>query len=266
MIDIIWLSLIQGITEFLPVSSSGHLFIASSLFSLQTLGRSTEVSLNFTTLLVVLVYFRGDVVQFFWATLSAFKGTFSKPFHTLLKICLATLPVIGVGYLVHTYLDHLTHSFMLFGWGSIFFGLLMILADKMGPLSRTYAQISYKNAFLIGCAQTLSFIPGASRLGMSLTMARILGYKPVDAAKFSFLTSIPIGLGAVVLMARQINTDSFFQVGFDFLMVSTLCFCAGMATLYFFMGWLKKRTLFLLGVYRILLGLFVLSYFNAFWS
>ena len=264
MIDILWLSFIQGISEFLPISSSGHLFIASSLFSLQPLGRSTEVILNFATLLVVFLYYREEMKDLFLAFLKALCGKFSVKFHQGLKICMATFPVIVVGFLVHTYLDHLTHSFSLFGWGSIFFGTLMILADRLGSLSRTYQHLSYKDALLIGCAQTFSFIPGASRLGMSLTMSRILGYKSVDAAKFSFLTSIPTGIGALVLLARDIFQDSFFQIGFDFFIISTVCFVTGFATLYFFMWWLKKRTLLIWGLYRIFLGLFVLYYFNAF--
>ncbi len=264
MIDIVWLSLIQGITEFLPISSSGHLFIASSLFPLHTLGRSTEVTLNFSTLLVVFLYFRIEIKDLFLAFLKACTGKVSTKFHQGLKICVVTFPVIAVGFLVHTYLDHLTHSFTLFGWGSIFFGILMILADKLGPLSRTYNQLSYKDALLIGCAQTLSFIPGASRLGMSLTMSRILGYKPGDAAKISFLTAIPTGIGALILLGRNISQDSFFQIGFDFFIVTTICFIMGFSTLHFFMWWLKKRTLLIWGIYRILLGLFILFYFNAF--
>lgn len=264
MIDIVWLSFVQGLTEFFPVSSSGHLFIFSALFSLQSLGRSTEVALNFSTLLVTFFYFRTEIKDLFFAFLKSFLGNFSSHFHQGLKICVATLPTIGVGFLVHQYMDHLTHSFVLFGWSSIIFGALMLLADKTSPVLKSYSSISYKDAFLIGLAQTLSLIPGASRLGTSLTMARILGYKPVDAAKFSFLSSIPIGIGAIVLLGRDIFEHSFFQVGFDFLIVSATCFVSGFASLYFFMWWLKKRTLLIWGVYRIFLGIFVLFYFNAF--
>lgn len=263
MIDVVWLSAIQGISEFLPISSSGHLFIASSLFSLQSISRSTEVILNFASLLVVFVYFRSDIQDLFLAFLKACTGKISPKFHLGLKICVATLPVVGVGFFVHHYLDHLTHSLSLFGWGSVFFGLLMILADRMGPLSKTFNQMSYKDAFLIGCVQTISFVPGSSRFGMSLTMSRILGYKPADAAKFSFLTSIPIGVGAVVLLARDISQESFFQISFDFFIISTVCFVTGFATLSFFMRWLKTKTLLVWGLYRILLGIFILSYFNT---
>ena len=264
MIDFVWLSLIQGITEFFPVSSSGHLFVASSLFSFQTLGRSTEVSLNFSTLLVTILYFRSEIKELFLGFLQGIWGNFSPKFHHGLKIVIATLPVIAAGFLVHNYIDHLTHSFALFGVASIFFGTLMILADKIGPLSKGYSSFSYKDAFLIGCAQTLSLVPGASRLGTSLTMARILGYKPSDAAKFSFLTSVPIGTGALVLLAKSTYDQSFFHVGFDFFVISSVCLISGLATLHFFMWWLKKRTLIIWGLYRILLGVFVLYYFNVF--
>lgn len=264
MIDVVWFSFIQGITEFLPVSSSGHLFIFSNLFSLQSVSRSTEVTLNLATLAVTIVFFRTELKNQITGVFKAISGKVSPNFHEALKICVATIPVVCVGFLVHRYLDHLTHSFGLFGLGSILFGILMIVVDKTSLSSKTYSSFSYKDSFLIGCAQTLAFIPGASRLGTSLTMARILGYKSVDAAKFSFLTSIPIGIGAVTLMMKDWAQNSFLQIRFDFFIVSVICFTISFFTLYFFMWWLKKRTLFVWGVYRILLGLFVLYYFNVF--
>jgi undecaprenyl-diphosphatase len=260
--DIFWLSAIQGVTEFLPVSSSGHLFIASIFFSFQGLSRSTEVFLNFATLVVVLIYFRLEIKEIFFAFLGALRGKFSSKFHQGLKICVATLPVIASGFLVHTYFDHLTHSFRLFGYLSIAFGGLMIFSDKVGGLSKTYSQISYKDALFIGCAQVIALIPGVSRFGISLTVSRFLGYRPFDAAKFSLLTSIPIGVGATVLLSYKASQSAYFHFGFDFFIIGLVCFFVGLSTLYFFMWWLKKRTLLIWGLYRIFLGLFILYYFN----
>lgn len=261
--DIFWLSLIQGLSEFFPVSSSGHLFIGSQLFGFHTAGRLTEVILNFATLLVVFVYFRTAIKELIGSIFGALKGYASPTFHQGLKICVATLPVICIGFLVHHYVDHLTHSAHLFGWVSIVFGLVMMGADLYGKHHTTYERITYKKAFLIGLFQAGAFIPGASRLGLSLTGARLLGVKRTDAAKFSFLTSIPVGIGALTLLFRAALNDTFFYIGVDFFVILFTCFCVGYGSLYFFMGWLRKNSLVLFGLYRILLGVFVLLYFHA---
>ena len=261
--NLFWLSLIQGITEFLPVSSSGHIFIFSALFYLKDGGRLTEVLLNLATLFVVLFYFRTEVKDLFLAVLDSFKGIISSKFHQGLKICVATLPVVMIGFLVHSYMDHLTHSFRLFGIISILLGGLMILADWFGKTSVSYDRITYKKAFLIGLIQAGAFIPGASRLGLSLTAARVLGLKRYDAAKFSFLTSIPIGIGAFVLLFKAAMENTVFYFGINFFIILFTCFFVGYVTLYLFMKWVRQNSLLVFGVYRILLGIFVLIYFYA---
>lgn len=261
--DIFWLSCIQGVSEFLPISSSGHLFLAGQLFALQTTGRLTEVLLNLATLLVVLVYFRRDVKLLLCSLTDAVRGYLSPQFHQGLKICTATLPVVIVGFLVHRYMDHLTHSLMLFGTVSILTGFLMLLADKCGKTHITYERLSYRKAFIIGVFQTGAFIPGASRLGLSLTAARFLGCKRADAARFSFLTSLPIGIGAFTLLLKSAMQSGFFHIGFDWFVVLLTCFFVGYCSLYLFMWWMRRHTLLLFGIYRILLGAFVLFYAYA---
>ena len=261
--DIFWLSFIQGIAEFFPVSSSGHLYMASQLFDFHDRGRLTEVILNFATLLVVVIYFRTAIKKLLGSFIDLFKGYASPTFHQGLKICVATLPVIGAGFFVHQYADHLTHGVRLFGWVSIVFGLIMMGADLYGKHQITYERISYKHALIIGVFQALAFVPGASRLGLSLTGARLLGCKRVDAAKFSFLTAIPIGVGALTLLLKTALNETFFYVGFDFFVILFTCFIVGYGSLYFFMWWLRKNSLLLFGLYRILLGIFILFYFHA---
>lgn len=261
--DIFWLSFIQGLAEFFPVSSSGHLFIGSHLFDLYNGGRLTETLLNFATLLVVLLYFRAEIKLLFLSVLDLFRGHVSNKLHQGFKICVATLPVIVVGFFVHKYMDHLTHSFKLFGWVSIVFGTLMVAADWFGKHHTTYDRLSYKKALIIGLFQAGAFIPGASRLGLSLTAARLLGCKRADAAKFSFLTSVPIGVGALTLMFKSALNETFFHFGFEFFIILLTSFFVGYCALYFFMWWLRQNSLFLFGLYRILLGVFVLLYFHA---
>lgn len=261
--DIFWLSCIQGVSEFLPISSSGHLFLAEHFFGLQSVGRLTEVLLNFATLFVVFLYFRHDVKHLLCSLKDVVRGYLSPQFHQGLKICTATLPVVIVGFLVNQYIDHLTHSLRLFGTVSILTGFLMLLADKWGKTHTTYERLSYRKAFMIGLFQTGAFIPGASRLGLSLTAARFLGCKRVDAARFSFLTSLPVGIGAFTLLLKSAIQSGFFHMGFDWFIVLLTCFFIGYCSLYLFMWWLRRHTLLFFGIYRILLGAFVLFYAHA---
>lgn len=261
--DIFWLSCIQGISEFLPISSSGHLFLAAEFFNIHGVGRLTEVLLNFATLVVVFVYFRRDVGDLLGSFKDLCRGYVSPHFHQGLKICTATLPVILVGFLVHHYMDHLTHSLKLFGVISILMGVFMMLADRWGKTTVTYERVSYRKAFIIGLFQVGAFIPGASRLGLSLTAARLLGCKRQDAARFSFLTSLPIGIGAFVLLLKSALQSGFFQVGFDWFVVLMTCFFMGYCSLYLFMWWLRRHGLMFFALYRILLGGLVLLYAHA---
>ncbi|UNM06564.1 MAG: undecaprenyl-diphosphate phosphatase [Holosporaceae bacterium] len=155
-------------SEFFPVSSSGHLFISSHLFNLHSAGRLTEVILNFATLLVVFAYFRTEIKALIGALFGVFKGYASPIFHQGLKICVATLPVICIGFLVHHYVDHLTH------WGApLWVGVDCFWfaddgADLYGKHHTTYERITYKKAFLIGLFQAGAFIPGPAGWGFPL--------------------------------------------------------------------------------------------------
>jgi undecaprenyl-diphosphatase len=255
-----WLALIQGITEFFPVSSSTHLEIFSKIFHLPSLGRVTDVALNLITVLVVLIYFRTYIIEMTLGLFILLKGRVTPDLQKFLKICVATLPAIIMGYVVHIYWHTSGPLFQVMGWASLIFGICLIVADRYGRLDKTYKKMTYKDAFLIGCFQMVSFIPGASRLGSTLIMGRILGYQRTDAATFSFLLSLPTSMGAGVLLFKEILESQQFIWGLELCLVAGVTFIAGYFSLGFFMWWLKKRTLLVWGLYRILFGAFVLWY------
>jgi undecaprenyl-diphosphatase len=255
-----WLALIQGITEFLPVSSSTHLEVFSKIFNLSSFGRTTDVALNLITVLVVLIYFRTYIIEMALGICMLLKGRITADLQKFLKICVATIPTIIMGYVVHVYWHTDSPLFQIMGWSSIIFGVFLMAADRYGRLDKTYKKMTYRDAILIGCFQMVSLIPGASRLGSTLIMGRILGYQRTDAATFSFLLSLPVSIGAGALLFKEILESHQFVWGMELCLIAGVTFIVGYFALGFFIWWLKKRTLLLWGLYRILFGTFILWY------
>ncbi len=242
------------------MSSSTHLEVFSTIFNLSSLGRVTDVALNLITVLVVLVYFRTYIIEMALGGVMLLKGRITPDFQKFLKICVATVPTIIMGYVVHIYWHSSSPLFQVMGWASIIFGIFLMAADHYGRLDKTYKKMTYRDAILIGCFQMVSLIPGASRLGSTLIMGRLLGYQRQDAATFSFLLSLPVSIGAGVLLFKEILQSNQFVWGMELVLISGVTFISGYFALGFFMWWLKKRTLLLWGLYRVLFGSFILWY------
>lgn len=257
MFDVILLSIIQSATEFLPVSSSGHLILAEAFgISDQTL--TMDMALHVGTLLAVMAYFHQDV----WAM---FGGLFRKgPARDLmLKLIVAVVPILVVGYFLHDIVETMFRSPVLIACTSIFYGILLWLVDKVCPKNRDMADLSIKGAFLIGCAQILALVPGTSRSGITMTCARFLGLKRTDAARFSMLLSIPtIALGAVYQAYVSYRAEGFSQIASpDILWGVGLSGLFGLLAVWFLMTWVKKASFAIFAVYRVLLGIFLLVWF-----
>ena len=181
MIEIFILSLIQGITEFIPVSSSSHLILMSNLLDFENQSLSIDVSLHIGSLLAVLVYFYKDIISFVENKILFFK------------IFISSLPVMVVGFLlVETGLINQIRSIKIIAWTTFIFGFLLYFSDKFKLEKNLEKNFSYRSAIFIGLFQILSLVPGVSRSGIAITAARLLNFKRVDAAKISFLLSIPI--------------------------------------------------------------------------
>ena len=247
MFEVLILSLVQGLTEFLPISSSSHLIIISDYIDFNNKGLSIDVSLHIGSFLAVIFYFYKDISNF----------VTNKDLFT--KILIASCPVIIVGFfLVQTNLITELRNIKVIGWTTIIFGLFLYLSDKYELKKDIRKDLSYKDAILIGILQTLSLIPGVSRSGITISAARILKFKRVESAKISFLLSIPT-LAAVSIFGLKniiISDDLNFSL-LNFLSV-ILSFLFSYITIKFFLIYTKKFNLNIFVYYRILLGLFLL--------
>ncbi len=247
MSDLIILSLIQGITEFLPVSSSSHLIIFSNLLKFQDQSLSIDISLHIGSFIAVLVFFRNEILNF------------TKNKILFFKIIVGSLPVILIGYLLIK-LELINHlrNIKVIGWTTLIFGLLLFWGDRFSTVKKLDNDLNFKSILFIGFMQVLALIPGTSRSGISLTSARFLKFNRVDSAKISFLLSIPT-LGAVsVFGIGSLIIDKNFDLSFLNLTAIILSFTFSFVTIKFFLEFLKKFSLKTFVVYRLFLGTLIL--------
>ena len=247
MIEVLILAIIQGITEFLPVSSSSHLILISNYINFNNQNLSIDVSLHIGSFLAVITYFFKDIINFFRD---------KKLFY---KILLSSFPVMIVGYILvkYNFTDTL-RNIELIAWTTIIFGILLYVADKFKLQKKINNDLSYKSAIFIGFFQVLSLIPGVSRSGITITAARFLKFERYDSAKISFLLSIPT-LGAVSIFGLNnlINSESL-EFSFLNLLSITLSFIFSLITIKFFLSFIQKFSLKIFVIYRIFLGLILL--------
>jgi len=247
MIEIFLLSLIQGLTEFIPVSSSSHLLVLSKYINFENQGLSIDVSLHIGSFLAVIVYFRKDLINFF------------DKRDIFYKIIFASLPVILIGFFfVQTNLIYNLRNIEVIGWTTIIFGILLFFSDRLKLNKSIEKNLNYKDAFLIGLFQILSLIPGVSRSGITISAGRILNYSRYDSSKISFLLSIPT-LGAVSIFGLKniIFSDTIF---FSFLNLTAifLSFFFSFLTIKYFLKYVKKFSLSVFVIYRLLIGTILL--------
>ena len=249
MIETLILSIVQGVTEFLPVSSSSHLILISEFVNFEKKSLSIDVSLHVGSFLAVVVYFYKDIINFF------------ENRELFLKIIISSLPIMVLGVvLVQTNLIDQLRNLKIIGWMTLVFGILLYIGDKSKSSKNLKNNFSYKSAIIIGLFQIFSLIPGVSRMGISVTAARILKFNRVDAGKISFLLSIPT-LGAVSIFGLKnlIESDdlSFSIMNFTGIISS---FVFSIITIKYFLKFLEKFSLNAFVIYRIILGLIIIIY------
>ena len=248
MIEIFLLSLVQGITEFLPISSSSHLVIISKYSGFENQNLSIDISLHIGSFLAVITYFYKDIINFI------------KNKELFLKIFIASIPVMIFGFfLIETNLIEKLRNIQIIGWTTLVFGILLYVSDKFKLKKIISTDLNYKSAIFIGFFQILSLIPGVSRSGISITAARFLNFKRVEAAKISFLLSIPT-LGAVSAFGLK-NTFTSQDMNISILnFVSIfLSYIFSLITINYFLKYIQKFSLNIFVIYRILLGLVLLA-------
>ena len=248
MIEIFILSLIQGVTEFLPISSSSHLIIFSNYLNFQSQSLTIDVSLHIGSFIAVITYFHRDIINFI------------KNKDLFLKIIVSSIPVMFIGFLlVHLNLLEKFRNIEIIGWTTLIFGGLLYISDKYKLEKNINTNFNYKTAIFIGLFQVLSLVPGVSRSGISITAARFLNFKRFDAAKISFLLSIPT-LGAVSIFGLR-NLVTSNDINFSILNFISifLSFIFSLITINYFLRYIKKASLNIFVAYRVLFGIFLLS-------
>jgi undecaprenyl-diphosphatase len=258
------LSLVQAVTEFLPISSSGHLILVPRLLGWPDQGLDFDIATNTGTLLAVLLYFRrdlADLVRGFF-TGRASEGADFAPRPMAFWIALATIPVGLCGLLLRHVIETYARNPLLIAGTAIGFGLLLGFADWRGRQERAIGDLGWRDALAIGSAQALALAPGTSRSGITLTAALLLGFTRPAAARFAFLLAIPVGILAALLSFKdvfqgELTGDQLLPLAIG-IAVSAV---AGYLVIGWLLGWLRTRSVRVFVVYRVLLGLAILAFF-----
>ena len=250
-IEILILSAIQGVSEFLPVSSSAHLILVSSFYDLKTGSLLIDISLHLGSLFAIIFYFRKDLLDL-------------KNNKKLLQlIIIGSIPIIIVGYLLHsTEFIYLLRNVKVIAWTTLFFGFILFFADQQKFDKNISTNLNLKSIIFIGLFQILALIPGVSRAGITLTAARFLNFNRVDSSKISFLLSIPALAGASFLGLKDVIYHSI-EINYLIIVAVILSFLFSYVTVKFFLIYINKFSLSIFVVYRILIALilFLIIYF-----
>lgn len=261
-LQMLLIAVVQGVTEFLPISSSGHLILIPALTGYADQGPMIDVAVHIGSLLAIIVYFARDV----WGLARggfASIGLGSAPAERRLFwwIVIGTIPAVAFGLFLSAggYLDNFRMT-ELVAVNLIVYGLLLGAADRWGKRVKRFEDATLRDAILVGLAQALALIPGTSRSGATMTAARALGYERVEAARFSFLLGIPAIAGAGVLIVPRI-----LEGGADFaleaLATGVMTFFAALAAMAFLMRFLKRASMLVFVIYRVALGIILLALF-----
>lgn len=248
------LALVQGITEFLPVSSHAHLIIVRRLLGLPEAGLSFDIAVHVGTLAAVVVYYRRDVWLMFTGLLRLIGGRAGPGARLVGLIAVATIPAVIAGYLVSRYVGERFNTIPVIAWTTVLFAIPLYLADKLCMTLRRVDHMTPLQALVIGCGQALALIPGVSRSGITMTAARIMGYERTEAVKFSLLMSIAAIAGAAVLDGVDLYKSGDLHMRSDLVIGAGLTFIAALAVIPMLVGWLRRATFAPFVIYRLILG------------
>ena len=261
LFQLILVALLQGVTEFLPISSSGHLILLPQLTGFNDQGQAIDVAVHIGTLLAVTIYFRSDIgpaLRGLGRLVRGRAGTEGARMALLLVV--ATIPVVVVGLFVHlTGLDDAMRSMKVIGWTMLVFGVVLYWADQVGATRKTQDDWSLRDVLIIGFWQVLALVPGTSRSGITITGARLLGYARHDGAKLSMLMSVPTIAASGALLAGESLADADIGVLRDGAIAAMFSFLAALVALTLMMRLLRSVSFTPYVIYRIALGLVLLA-------
>ena len=250
-IEILILSAVQGISEFLPISSSAHLIVVSNLYDLKTSSLLIDISLHLGSLFAIILFFKKDLFDL------------QNNQKLLSLIIIGSIPLIIFGYILHTTeLVHLLRNIKIIAWTTLFFGIILYFADQRKVDQKISTNLNIKSIIFIGIFQILALIPGVSRAGITMTAARFLKFNRVDSGKISFLLSIPALAGASFLGLKDLSSQSI-EINLIVILAVVLSFLFSYITVKFFLNYLNKFSLNIFVIYRIIISiiLFTIIYF-----
>lgn len=260
IIQIVVLALIQGITEFLPISSSGHLLLVPVVTGWPDQGVLTDVMAHMGSFLAVVVYFWRDCVNMLLGVFDMIRGRKSAWGKLALLIILGTIPAVVLGVILDKlgFMELVRQMPEVVAWNAIIFGILLYVCDRFGLSIRRMADMTLAPALIIGVAQAIALVPGVSRSGISMTAARALGFERPEAARFAFLLGIPAIAGAGVLKLHD-AISSGETISFGMLLTAILTFFVALGTITVLMKLLRHMSFLPFAVYRVALGVVLLA-------
>ena len=247
IIEIIILSAIQGISEFLPISSSAHLILVSSLYEFKSNSLLIDISLHLGSLLAIIYYFKNDLLDV------------KNNKRLLSLIFLGSIPLIIVGYILYsTDLIYSLRNVKVIAWTTLIFGIVLYISDKSRFDKKISTNLNFQSIIFIGLLQVLSLVPGVSRAGITITAARILKFNRLDSSKISFLLSIPALSGASFLGLKDLYNESISLNYLVFIAIIS-SFIFSFLTIKFFLNYINRFSMNAFVIYRILIALVLFS-------
>ena len=242
-IEIFILSTVQGISEFLPISSSAHLILVSNFYNFRSSSLLIDVGLHFGSLLAIVFYFRRELFDL------------KNNRKLLILMVVGSLPLIIFGYFLYiTETIYLLRNVKVIAWTTLFFGIILYLADQRKVDKNISSNLNIRSILVIGFFQILALIPGVSRAGITMTAARFLNFNRLDSGKISFLLSIPALTGASFLSLKNITTQSI-EINYLIIIAMFLSFLFSYITIRFFLFYINKFSLSVFVIYRVIIGL-----------
>lgn len=257
--QIVILSIIQGLTEFLPISSSAHLILTPKFFGWADQGLAMDVAVHVGTLGAVLCYFWRDVLSMARGAFKLLRGEMDDHAKLFLWLVIGTVPAVIIGFLFSYF--NVTHYFRSIGFiafTTITFGIVLYIFDYLGEKNLTFQNMTFLKSLGIGCAQAIALMPGTSRSGICMAAARLLGFARLDAARFSFLLSIPSIIAAATLEGFKVYKEGNIEFYSDAGIAVVVSLIAGLGAIHFMMTWLRNSNFTPFVLYRIALGVLLL--------
>ncbi len=265
ILHLVVLAIVQGITEFFPISSSAHLILVPKLTGWDDQGILIDLAVHIGTLLAVILYFRAEMWRMILGAFDAARGRYTKDAQLLSQVSLASIPAFIAGFLIYRFGGNdIMRSVELIGWTTMLMGIVLYIADRYCKHDNQLDHVTLKSALIIGLAQVLALVPGVSRSGSTMTAARFLGFERAEAARFSFLMSIPVTMAAGGLGAIEIYKTGQAELQLDAFIAGVIAFFTALFAISVLIRWLQRSSFTPFVVYRVILGggLLVWTYMN----